>query len=589
MIGVVTQSLGASKSPLAAALAACRSAFILVGMFSGAINVLMLTGSLFMLQVYDRVLPSRSIPTLVGLIGLVVLLYAFQGVLDLTRGRILIRIGRSLDEDLCGRVYDAIALLPLRVRGSGDGLLPLRDLDQVRSFLSSPGPTALFDLPWMPLYLGLCFVFHFWIGVTALAGAIMLVWLTVLTEGLTRGPIKASSGFGGTRMAFAEASRRNAEVVRAMGMTRRLSTRWIEANTKYMDAQQKAADVAGSLGAVSRVLRMVLQSAVLAVGAYLVIVQEATAGVIIASSILTSRSLAPVELAIAHWKNFLGARQSWRRLSDLIDRMAAEETPLTLPDAGKYLALEAVGVTPPGQQKLVVHDATFRLEGGQALGVIGPSASGKSSLARAIVGVWPPARGKIRLDGAALEQWAPEHLGRQVGYLPQDVELFDGTVAENIARFASQPDPTAVIAAARAADIHDLILRLPDGYETRIGESGTALSAGQRQRVALARALFGDPFLVVLDEPNSNLDAEGDQALTRAITGVRDRGAIVIVIAHRPAALVAVDLVLAMANGAVAAFGPKEEVLRKVLRQVPSVPSPLKVVTDAPAQGQVVP
>ena len=569
------------QSLIAAALSACRHAFVMIGLFSGVLNVLLLTGSLFMLQVYDRVIPSRSVPTLLGLSVMVLILYSIQGVLDMIRGRMLVRVGRSLDEDLSTRVYAAIAALPLRTRTGGDGLQPLRDLDQVRGFLSSVGPTALLDLPWMPLYLGLCFIFHFWIGMTALIGAIVLVSLTLLTEAKTQAPTKAAARFGATRTTLAEASRRNAEVLAAMGMTRPLAARWAKANEQYLDAQQRASDVGGGLGATSRVLRMVLQSGVLAVGAYLVINQEASGGIIIASSILTSRALAPVELAIAHWKSFLGARQGWQRLSDLLAKMAAKDEPLTLADACRQLSVEAVSVGPPGVQKLVVQDVAFQLDKGQVLGVIGPSASGKSSLARALVGVWQPARGKVRLDGAALEQWSPEHLGRQIGYLPQDVELLDGTVAENIARFQDDPDPDKVVGAAQAAGIHDLVLRLPDGYETRIGEAGAALSAGQRQRVALARALYGDPFLVVLDEPNSNLDAEGDQALTEAIIGVRERGGIAVVIAHRPSALAAVDLVLAMANGKVQALGPKDEVLRKVLRPAQPAPAPpLKVVGE---------
>jgi ATP-binding cassette subfamily C protein len=326
---------------------------------------------------------------------------------------------------------------------------------------------------------------------------------------------------------------------------------------------------------------MALQSAVLAVGAYLTIFQEATPGIIIASSILVSRALAPVELAIANWRNFVAARQGWRRLSELMGRLASGETPMALPAPSASLAVEAVSIVPPGQQNAVVQNLSFRLESGQGLGIIGPSAAGKSSLARAVVGVWQPARGKIRLDSAALEQWPLEDLGRHIGYVPQDVELFDGTVAENIARFAPDPDPTTIVAAAQAAGVHELVLRLPDGYETQIGEAGATLSAGQRQRLALARALYGDPFLVVLDEPNSNLDSDGDQALTRAILGIRKRGGLVVVIAHRPAALAGVDLVLAMANGQSQAFGPKEEVLRKVLQTPRAVPPVPKVVVDA--------
>ena len=556
-----------ARSELNTVLASCRHAFVGIGLMSGMINLLYLTGSFFMLEIYDRVLPSRSVPTLVGLAVIAFVLYAFQGVLDLLRGRVLVRIGASLDEALNRRVFDLLVRLPLKTRTVGDGLQPVRDLDQVRAFLSSLGPAALFDLPWMPLYLGICFLFHFWIGVTALVGAIVLVAITLLTEMRTREPTRAASMTGQTRNALAEASRRNAEVLQAMGMGGRVAERWREANAKYMASQQRASDVAGGMGAISKVLRMALQSAVLGVGAYLVIEQQATAGIIIASSILTSRALAPVELAIANWRGFVAARQSWRRLTELFAALPVRGEPMALPRPSAAFAVEGVSATPPGGQRFVVQDVTFALKAGNGLGIIGPSASGKSSLARLLVGVWTPIRGKVRLDGAALEQWDPEALGRHVGYLPQDVELFAGTVADNIARFEPEPDAEAVLEAAKAANVHDLILRLPDGYDTQIGEGGTALSAGQRQRIALARALYRDPFLIVLDEPNSNLDAEGEQALTQAILGARARGRIVVVIAHRPSALAGVDLILMLADGKAQAFGPKDEVLSKVLRR----------------------
>src|SRR5215218_6341749 len=414
----------------------------------------------------------------------------------------------------------------------------------------------------MPLYLGLCFVFHFWIGITAVAGAAILVALTLATEVLTRAPAKAAVMHGQSRMAIAEASRRNAEVLKAMGMIARLSAIWASANAKYMHHQQHGSDVAGGLAAASRVLRMLLQSAVLAVGAYLTINQEATGGIIIASSILVARALAPVELAIANWKGFVSARQSWRRLSDILAVLQQGQEPMTLPRPKQNLSVENLSIAPPGQQKIVVQDATFALKAGQAVGVIGPSASGKSSLARAMVGVWQPVRGKVRLDGATLEQWSPAVLSRHIGYLPQDIELFEGTIAQNIARFDPEADIEKIVTAAEQAGVHELIVRLPHGYETRIGEGGMALSGGQRQRIALARALYGEPFLVVLDEPNSNLDGEGEQALTQAIANVRARGGIAVVIAHRPSALVAVDQVLVMAQGEAKAFGPKEQIMR---------------------------
>jgi PrtD family type I secretion system ABC transporter len=492
--------------------------------------------------------------------------------------RVLVRIGRSLDESVTVGTYRALALVAHNQKTSGprDGVQPIRDLDQVRGFLSSVGPTALFDLPWMPLYLGVCFAFHFWIGVTALVGACILIALTVLTEIMSRSPTKEAAVAGSRRLGFAEITRRNAEAIQAMAMSKQFVANWTTVNRKYMEWQQAASDVSNGLGSASRILRMLLQSLVLAVGAYLVINQEATGGIIIASSILVSRALSPVETAIAHWKGFLAARQSWGRLSQIQSANSAIEARTQLPPPKLSLALESLTVTPPGQQKVVVQDVSFRLEAGQGVGVIGPSASGKSSLVRAIVGVWPAVRGKVRIDTAAIDQWDPDELGRHIGYLPQDVELFDGTIAQNIARFDQAVDPQLVVAAATTAGVNEMILRLPEGYDTQVGDFGTRLSAGQRQRIALARALYKDPFIVVLDEPNSNLDSEGDDALTQAILAVRRRGGIVVVVAHRGSALSGVDFVLSIANGRAQAFGPKEEVLQKVLETPRAVPRPIK-------------
>jgi len=545
-------------------------------------NVLMLTGPFFMLEVYDRVLPGRSIPTLVGLAVLAATLYAFQGMLEWIRARVLVRIGMALDEAVCVRVFDALVRMPLRARTTGDGIQPLRDLDQVRAFLSSTGPMALFDFPWMPVYLGICFLFHPWIGVLATVGAASLVVVTFLTELRTRKSVQAATRHAATRNAFAEACRRNAEVLQAMGMAERAAAIWGSANQQYMASQRKAADTAGGFGALSKVLRIGLQSAVLGLGAYLVIHQEATAGIIIASSILTSRALAPVEVAIANWKGFLAARQSWRRLSELLRLLPMREPSMALPTPQSSLLVRNLFVTPPGGRAFVLEDVNFALNAGSALGIIGPSASGKSSLARALVGVWTPVRGAIRLDGAVLGQLDAQSLGRHLGYLPQDVELFDGTIAQNIARFDPEADSAAIIEAAAQAGVHDMILRLSEeGYGMRIGEGGSALSAGQRQRIALARALYGNPFLVVLDEPTSNLDAEGEAALTKAILSVRARGGIAIVIAHRPNSLAGVDLVLVLVEGKARDFGPKEEVLSK-MRRVPqwTGPTPVRVAPE---------
>ncbi len=573
------------RSELADALRACRGAFLGVGAMSCFINLLYLTGSIFMLEVYDRVLPSRSVPTLVGLIILASFLYIAQGVLDMIRGRILGRVGTALDESLNARVFETVVRLPLMIGSRNEGLQPLRDLDNVRSFLGGMGPSAFFDLPWLPLYLAICFAFHVMIGLTALVGALILVSLTLVTEYMSRQPAREAMGLAARRNDLAASSRRNAEVMIAMGMFGRLTQRWSQANEKYLEGNQRASDVAGGLGAIAKVLRMMLQSAVLGVGAYLVIHQEATAGIIIAGSILSARALAPVDLAIAHWKSFVAARQSWQRLTHLLDQMPVRPVPTLLQTPSSELAVEGVSIAAPGDQKVIVQDVSFTLTAGHGLGVIGPSGSGKSSLIRALVGVWQPFRGKVRLDGAALDQWSSDLLGRHIGYLPQDVELFTGTVAQNICRFDPEAKSDDIIAAAKEAGVHDMIIKMRDGYNTQVGEQGAALSAGQAQRVALARAVYGDPFLIVLDEPNSNLDTEGDEALTRAVRGARERGAIVVVVAHRPIGIEAVDQILVLKDGRMQAFGPKEQVLAQVLQPRVAAPTPIKIVSDAGAKS----
>lgn len=568
------------QGDLRSALRACRGALAALAVVSAVINILYLTGSLYMLEVYDRVLTSRSVPTLVAISILAAALYGFQAALDMLRGRVLTRVGNAVDASVSERVFDVIVRTPLRQRTGGDGLQPLRDLDQVRSFLGSGGPTALFDLPWLPFYLGICFLFHFWIGVTALVGALILVVVTVFTEILTRRPSRETASRGAVRFALADEARRNAEALHALGMGGRMATRWSAANAACMSSQTQAADVISGFGALGKVLRMMLQSAVLGVGAYLVILQEASAGVIIAGSILSARALAPAELAIANWKGFVAARQSWRRLHDLLESLPPRPAPVALPAPSGAVTVEALCVAPPGGLGLTLADVAFSLKAGQGLGVIGPSGAGKSTLARALVGVWTPVRGCVRLDGAALDQWAPDALGEHLGYLPQDVELLEGTIAENIARFRPDAPASAIIAAAKAAGVHDLILRLPVGYDTRLGEGGIGLSAGQRQRIGLARALFGDPFLVVLDEPNSNLDADGDAALTQAIAGVRRRGGVAIIIAHRPSALAAVDMALLIVDGTQRAFGPKDAVLAKLAPPPSAAGAPIRLISE---------
>jgi len=572
-------------NPIRQALRRSRALFLGVGLFSGLINLLALTGAFYMLQIYDRVLPSHSVPTLVGLTLLMAALYVANGLLDYFRVRVMSRVGVRIDNDVRETLFEAVRLLPLRTRTAGDGLQPLRDLDQIRSFFSGLGPTAFFDLPWVPVYLGVIFLLHPLLGLFSLAGALLLIFLTLLTETRTRAPMRSASRSGAERLAFGEEARRNAEVIQALGLSERMQDRWEALNTRHLRDQLTAADAASGMGTLSKVLRLFLQSGILGLGAYLVLQDQVSPGTIIASSIIMSRALAPIETATAHWRGFVAARQSRQRLVDLFSALDldADKTMVALPQPQKSLAVHGLTVAPPGEQRPVIQGVSFTLAAGDGLGIIGPSASGKSTLARALVGVWQPVRmgGSVRLDGATLEQWPSEAIGRHIGYLPQDVALFAGTVAENIARFDPDATGEAIVAAAKVAGVHDLIVQLSMGYQTAVGEGGTGLSAGQRQRIALARALYGDPFLVVLDEPNSNLDSAGDAALTQAIQSVRARGGIAIVIAHRPSALSAVDKVLAMAKGQVQAFGPKTEVLKQVLAPVPCPKDPPRSTTSS--------
>jgi ATP-binding cassette subfamily C protein len=494
-----------------------------------------------------------------------------------------------LDGKLATTIHQVVVRLANQGRSS-ESSLPVRDLDQIRSFLTSPGPIAVVDLPWMPVFLALCFLIHPWLGLLACAGAVILFALTLLTERASRQPTRAVMQQAAQRSALVEASRRNSESAIAMGMTGTLATRWASANQQHSRATQRLSDVVGSHSVSSRVVRLMMQSAIYGLGSYLVIQNELTAGAMIAASIMMGRALAPIEIAIANWRGFVGARQSVSRLSELLARYSAKQDLTRLPPPQVSLDVENLIVAPPNTQKVVVSDVKFRIEAGDALGIIGPSGAGKTSLVRTIVGIWQAARGTVRLDGAALENWDVEELGRHIGFVSQYVDLFDGTVAENIARMQSEPDPQAVLEAAKLAGAHEMILRLPDGYDTRIGDAGAVLSGGQRQRVALARALYGRPFLVALDEPNSNLDNEGEQALQSAIRALKSRGAIVVLVAHRPSALAECDKVLLLNGGKQQMFGPRDEVLRQVFaRPAPVQPAAaqgagnLKVVHAVPA------
>ncbi|MEP3197180.1 MAG: type I secretion system permease/ATPase [Lentilitoribacter sp.] len=544
--------------------------YVGVGLLSLVINLLMLTGPLYMLQIYDRVLASGSVPTLLVISLFALGMFVFFGVLDGLRQRILARIGAWLDAKLTASVFDLSTALPLVLGPEATKVRPIQDLDTIRNFMSGPGPSAMFDIPWLPVYLGLVYLFHPVLGNIALGGVIIIFVLILLKEHVSKKPAKELAVAAAERQRLIEHGRVNAEAIQAMGMMNALKTLWEEKNSEFLKASQNSLDSGANFGSFVKTIRMVLQSAMLGVGAYYAILQEITPGVMIAASIMTTRAFAPVEQAIGQWPLFVSARQSRQRLGDLLSMRPSNDDVMNLPIPTQKLTVGNLSCGPAGLKKIVVQNVSFELSAGDGLGIIGPSGSGKSTLARALVGVTTIARGAVRFDGSKLDQWAMSRLGEIVGYLPQDIQLFDGTVSENISRFSLDADADKIREAARLANVHELIAALPDGYNTVIGKSGFAMSAGQQQRIAFARAIYDKPFLIVLDEPNSNLDAEGEHALTNAIVELRKAGSIVIVIAHRPSAIAAVDKILMVDKGMTKAFGPKADVMAKVVAAVPN-------------------
>ncbi|WP_206615499.1 type I secretion system permease/ATPase [Solirhodobacter olei] len=562
-----------------------RGLILAAALFSAAVNLLMLTGPVYMLQVYDRVLTSRSEATLAALSLLMGCLYLFMAVLDHARARVMARVGARLQALLDARVLHAMLVHQLAAPGDPAAQSATRDIEALQRFLASPLPIALFDIPWSPVFAAAIFVFHPWLGWLALAGAAALIGIAGLNQLLTF----AAAGRAGAAALTAERQaaeiRAEAGAIRGLGMEAAAAGRWLRSRRAALSAQVALSDRMAGFAALSRGARLFLQSAMLGLGALVVLRGQMSGGAMIAGSVLLGRALQPVEVAVAQWGTFLQAREGWRRLAALMSRVPVETAPMALPRPAAEIAVEALTVTPPGESRPALRQASFTLAPGQALAVIGPSGSGKSTLARALAGIWPAQSGAIRLGGAGIGQYPPDQLGALIGYLPQRVALFEGTVAENIARLQPGAAPEEIIVAARRAGLHEAILALPEGYDTLTGPAGDPFSGGQIQQVGLARALFGDPVLLVLDEPNSNLDRAGALALNLAIREAKARGAAVVVMTHRTAAIETCDAVLLLEAGRVRGIGPREQMMRAMMRASPAAPDPAPLFRPAPRPG----
>ncbi|TAN53498.1 MAG: type I secretion system permease/ATPase [Methylococcaceae bacterium] len=548
-----------ARTELFSALLLFRKTFIYTGVFSFIINMLLLTPSIYMLQTYDRVLNSRNVETLVMLTLIVMVFYALIGGLEFARSRALVRVGAQMDGMLNKRVFEAAYLMSLR-NGSTNPAQAMQDLGQIRQFLTGQGIFAFFDAPWFPIYLIVIFILSPMLGMIALVGAIILVAMTFLNEKLTHQPLKEAQQEAAAASQFAASNLRNSEVIEAHGMIGHIYRRWLIHNNRVMALQALASDRAGSIMAITKFIRLFQQSLILGAGAYLTLQNEMTSGGMIAASILMGRALSPVELAIASWKQFLVARDANTRLTAMLAAHPHREEGMKLPAPTGKLSVTALMAAPPNSQTLIIKGLSFNVNPGEVVVVIGPSASGKSSLARLLMGIWKPNSGSVRLDGADVYSWDKSDLGNYVGYLPQDVELFNGTVAENIARMGDI-DAEKVVEAARRAGVHELVLQFPNGYDTRIGAGGVVLSGGQRQRIALARALYGNPVLVVLDEPNANLDDVGEAALLNAVRQLKAEGRTVLLITHRTSILSVADKIMLIQAGTLTFFSPRDQAL----------------------------
>ncbi|MGB1237939.1 MAG: type I secretion system permease/ATPase [Pseudomonadales bacterium] len=553
--------MSANKTnPLHQALSTCRSSFITVGFFSMCINLLMLVPAFYMLQVYDRVVTSGSESTLLMLTLILVILMVTLGSLEWVRSRILVRVSSRLSMQLNKKVFNASFKQSLYSGGVMSSAQPVQDLTGLRQFMTGNGLFAFFDAPWIPLYLFVMFAFHPWYGWVGVASAILLTILAIVNEYATSKKLQKANNELSASGNTLRQNLANSEVIESMGMLNDLRDRWLKKQYKVLVWQTSSSDRAGEIASISKTLRLLVQSLILGVGAYLAINNEISPGLMIAGSILLGRALAPIDQMIGAWKGFVAARGQYHRLTDILGRVPEEDEKMSLPAPQGAIQFEAAVISPPGVKQPIIKGISFQAAVGDVVGVIGPSAAGKSTLARGLLGIWPTSSGKVRLDGAEIFSWNRTELGPHIGYLPQDIELFEGSISENIARFG-EVDSAKVVAAAKAAGVHELILVLEDGYNTIIGTQGSGLSGGQRQRIGLARALYGDPSLIVLDEPNSNLDEPGEKALMMAIQGLKQRKATVFIITHRPSVLGAVDKLMLLNDGAIQLYGPRDDVL----------------------------
>ena len=572
-----------TKNDLQQALSLCKGTFISAAVFSMFINILMLAPAFYMMQTYDRVLSSGSHLTLLMLTLILVLLLATMGGLEWVRSRLLVRASSKLDNLLADKMFDASFKQSLQTGGAASNAQPLQDLNGIRQFMTGNGFFAFFDAPWLPVYILVMFMFSPWYGLVAILASVVLVALAVANEKSTAPLIEEAGRHQAQAQNAAAVNLRNAEVIESMGMLDNLRNRWRSKSAESMYWQNKASDRAGAFSSGSKFFRMIIQSLILGVGAILVLDQQVSPGAMIAGSILLGRALAPIDLLIGSWRTFVTTRVQYNRLNELLDQMPGDNEKMSLPAPKGVVRVEQVVIAPPNSKNPVVKGVSFGIDAGETVAIIGPSASGKSTLARGILGIWPPLAGKVRLDGAEINHYNRRELGAYVGYLPQDVELFDGTISENISRFGDI-DADKVVEAAKAAGVHEMILQLPNGYDTHIGQGGAGLSGGQRQRIGLARALYGDPVLVVLDEPNSNLDDQGETALAHCLQGLKARGNTVVLITHRPSILGIVDKIMVLADGKVALFDTRDKVLETMRKpgsqkQISSPSAPHKMTT----------